>query len=87
MASLWADELVRQTWVIAFTVILRDQVLNGGSATIPRRRRSPDPGRTPGCCAQISPRRRSGLETALVASRTAAAISSNKSAVNHGSRS
>src|SRR5215472_1999043 len=29
MASLWADELVRQTLVIAFTVIMGDEVLNG----------------------------------------------------------
>src|SRR6516165_4145876 len=28
MASLGADELVRQTLVIAFTVIMRDEVLN-----------------------------------------------------------
>src|SRR5215831_18105667 len=29
MASLWADELVPQTLVIAFTVIMGDEVLNG----------------------------------------------------------
>jgi hypothetical protein len=29
MTSLWADELVRQTLVIAFTVIMNDEVLNG----------------------------------------------------------
>src|SRR5262249_19847431 len=46
MASLWADELVHQTLVIAFTVIMGDEVLNGCPATIPRRRRSHDPGRT-----------------------------------------
>src|SRR6516165_733575 len=28
MASFWTDELVRQTLVIAFTVIMRDEVLN-----------------------------------------------------------
>src|SRR5215469_2665727 len=28
-ASFWADELVRQTLVIAFTVIMGDEVLNG----------------------------------------------------------
>src|SRR6516165_8487661 len=29
MASFWTDELVRQTLVIAFTVIMRGEVLNG----------------------------------------------------------
>jgi len=29
MASFWTDELVRQTLVIAFTVIMRDEVLDG----------------------------------------------------------
>ena len=46
MASFWTDELVRQTLVIAFTVIMRDEVLNG----CPQRllaEEDRDPGRTP----------------------------------------
>jgi hypothetical protein len=68
MVRLWADELVHHTLLIVLAVIVGDEVVYGSPQRL--RRRSSDPGRAPGCCAQISPRWRSGLETVVVASRT-----------------
>ena len=69
MARLWTYELVRQALVIPFAVIVRDEVLNGyPQRFLPEADQAIQAGLLD--AAPISPRRRSGLETAAVASPT-----------------